>query len=50
MHATAIRIGRLKPDLLVQDCDRTRIVRDTKWKLLDALKASPSEKYGLSQA
>lgn len=41
---------RLKPDLLVHDGDRNRIVLDTKWKLLDARKASPLEKYGLSQA
>jgi len=40
---------QLKPDLLVRDADRDILVLDTKWKLLDALKANGSEKYGLSQ-
>jgi 5-methylcytosine-specific restriction enzyme subunit McrC len=40
---------RLKPDLLVRDADRTLLVLDTKWKLLDGLKANGTEKYGLSQ-
>jgi len=40
---------RLKPDLLVKDADRDRLVLDTKWKLLDGLKANGTEKYGLSQ-
>lgn len=41
---------RLKPDLLVRDADCDVLVLDTKWKLLDALKANGSEKCGLSQA
>jgi 5-methylcytosine-specific restriction enzyme subunit McrC len=40
---------RLKPDLLVRDADRDRLVLDTKWKLVDGLKANGSDKYGLSQ-
>ncbi len=40
---------RLKPDLLVRDADRDVLVLDTKWKLLDSLKANGTEKYGLSQ-
>ena len=42
---------RLKPDLVVYDggaaVPRNRFVLDTKWKLLDASKDSPKEKYGL---
>ena len=41
---------RLKPDLLIRDEDRDLLVLDTKWKLLDGLKANGTEKYGLSQA
>jgi 5-methylcytosine-specific restriction enzyme subunit McrC len=41
---------RLKPDVLIRDADRDRLVLDTKWKLLDSLKANGTEKYGLSQA
>ncbi len=41
---------RLKPDLLIRESNRDVLVLDTKWKLLDALKANGSEKYGLSQA
>lgn len=41
---------RLKPDLLIRRSNRDVLVLDTKWKLLDALKANGSEKYGLSQA
>jgi len=41
---------RMKPDLLVHDDTANRLVLDTKWKLLDALKANGSDKYGLSQA
>ncbi len=41
---------RLKPDLLIRESNRDMLVLDTKWKLLDALKANGSEKYGLSQA
>jgi 5-methylcytosine-specific restriction enzyme subunit McrC len=41
---------RLKPDLLVKQNQTTRLVLDTKWKLLDAAKKSGREKYQLSQA
>jgi 5-methylcytosine-specific restriction enzyme subunit McrC len=41
---------RLKPDLLVKQKQTTRLVVDTKWKLLDAAKKNGIEKYQLSQA
>lgn len=41
---------RLKPDLLIREDDQTLLVLDTKWKLLDGLKANGTDKYGLSQA
>jgi len=41
---------RLKPDLLVKQGQNTRLVLDTKWKLLDAAKKNGREKYQLSQA
>lgn len=41
---------RLKPDLLIHDDHANRLVLDTKWKLLDSVKANGSDKYGLSQA
>ena len=41
---------RLKPDLLVKQKQSTRMVLDTKWKLLDAAKKNGREKYQLSQA
>jgi len=41
---------RLKPDLLVKQKQDTRLVLDTKWKLLDAAKKNGREKYQLSQA
>jgi 5-methylcytosine-specific restriction enzyme subunit McrC len=41
---------RLKPDLLVRDAHETRMVLDTKWKLLDAAQDNASDKYGLSEA
>jgi len=41
---------RLKPDLLVRDTTRDLLVLDTKWKLLDRLKANGTDKYGLSQS
>ena len=41
---------RLKPDLLVKEKKRTRLVLDAKWKLLDAAKKNGREKYQLSQA
>jgi len=40
---------RLKPDLLVQESSSNRLVLDTKWKLLDDMKATGSDKYGLEQ-
>jgi 5-methylcytosine-specific restriction enzyme subunit McrC len=40
---------QLKPDLVVRNAGCDLLVLDTKWKLLDALKANGSEKYGLSQ-
>lgn len=40
---------QLKPDMLIRDADCDILVLDTKWKLLDGLKANGSEKYGLSQ-
>lgn len=40
---------RLKPDLLVRDADRDKLVLDTKWKLLDSMKGNGTDKYGLSQ-
>lgn len=41
---------RLKPDLLVRDSEQDLLVLDTKWKLLDGLKANGTDKYGLSQS
>jgi 5-methylcytosine-specific restriction enzyme subunit McrC len=41
---------RLKPDLLIRDSDRELMVLDTKWKLLDGVKANGTDKYGLSQS
>jgi 5-methylcytosine-specific restriction enzyme subunit McrC len=41
---------RLKPDLLVQDAHKTRMVLDTKWKLLDAALDNATDKYGVSEA
>ena len=41
---------RLKPDLLIRDGVRDAVVLDTKWKLLNGVKANGTEKYGLSQA
>lgn len=40
----------MKPDLLIHDHHANQIVLDTKWKLLDGVKANGSDKYGLSQA
>lgn len=40
---------RLKPDLLIREAGRDALVLDTKWKLLDGLKANGTDKYGLSQ-
>lgn len=41
---------RLKPDLLIRNSERDLLVLDTKWKLLDGLKANGTDKYGLSQS
>ena len=41
---------QLKPDLVVQSDISDLIVLDTKWKLLDSVKANGTEKYGLSQS
>ena len=41
---------RLKPDLLVKQKQTTRLVLDTKWKLLDETKKNGREKYLLSEA
>lgn len=41
---------RLKPDLLIREAGRNALVLDTKWKLLDGLKANGTDKYGLSQS
>ena len=40
---------RLRPDLLIREGGRDALVLDTKWKLLDSLKANGTDKYGLSQ-
>ena len=40
---------RLKPDLLVQEAGKNRLILDTKWKLLDDGKATGADKYGLDQ-
>ena len=39
----------MKLDLLVQKSAATRLVRDTKWKLLDDKRATGLDKYGLDQ-
>jgi len=41
---------RMKPDMLIRDAESDLLVLDTKWKLLDSLKANGTDKYGLSQA
>ncbi len=41
---------RLKPDLLIRNSERDLLVLDTKWKLLDGMKANGTDKYGLSQS
>lgn len=40
---------QLKPDLLIKELGRDRLVLDTKWKLIDAKKSNAKDKYGLSQ-
>jgi 5-methylcytosine-specific restriction enzyme subunit McrC len=39
----------LKPDFLIRDTNEDLLVLDTKWKLLDGLKANGTNKYGLAQ-
>lgn len=41
---------RLKPDLVIEKNNETKVVLDTKWKLLDQSKDNGTAKYGLSQA
>jgi len=41
---------RLKPDLLLLEGRKIRMVLDTKWKLLDSALNGASDKYGLSEA
>ncbi len=41
---------QLMPDFLIQQPNRTCVVLDAKWKLLDSSKNKGSDKYGLSQA
>lgn len=41
---------QLRPDMLIRNGDTNRLVLDTKWKLLDALKNNAREKYQLSQS
>lgn len=41
---------RLMPDLLITQKQTTRLVLDTKWKLLDVAKKNASDKYQLNQA
>jgi len=41
---------RLKPDLVIEKNNETKVVLDTKWKLLDQSKDNGTVKYGLSQA
>ena len=48
-HAQA-RWFRLQPDLLLKQGPATRMVLDTKWKLLDARTGSTTRGYGLAEA
>lgn len=41
---------QLRPDLLVQDGQGSRLVLDTKWKLINARQTTGTDKYGLDQA
>ena len=41
---------KLKPDFLVKDKNKTYLILDAKWKLLDPKKNNGKEKYQLSQA
>jgi len=40
---------RIVPDILIREGNRTLLVLDTKWKLLDAGLDDPRQKYGLSE-
>jgi len=40
---------RLKPDLII-NCDSSRVVLDTKWKLINSHKNNGTDKFGLSQS
>ena len=40
----------LKPDLLVRESKKNRLVLDTKWKLVYSSQANSYEKYGLAQS
>lgn len=40
----------LKPDLLLRESTKNRLVLDTKWKLIDSSQANSNEKYGLAQS
>ena len=40
---------RLMPDILIREGNRTRLMLDTKWKLLDTRLDDPGRKYGLSE-
>ena len=41
---------KLKPDMVISHSGRNVLVLDTKWKLLDEMKTTGTDKYGLSQA
>ncbi|MTJ92893.1 MAG: 2-keto-D-gluconate dehydrogenase [Desulfovibrio sp.] len=41
---------RLKPDLLVRESKKNRLVLDTKWKLIDSSQGNSDKKYGLAQS
>lgn len=41
---------KLKPDLLIEKAGEVISVLDTKWKLIDPIKANGTDKYGLSQS
>ena len=40
----------LKPDLLVRESKKNRLVLDTKWKLIDSSQGNSDKKYGLAQS
>ncbi len=41
---------RLKPDLVIEQKGKTKVVLDTKWKVLNQNNKNGTDKYGLSQA